>query len=178
MHCQTKRWSFILLFPYISLLAMKSKIRPTILNRKDPPHYSNTNCWFLFDDINFCFSSTHLLWWTQHRASHKWRRRASRAVFSFFFSVFVFWQIFIKFQHKICDLYLSQRNDTKKQDEICLKHPQQGVRNHLVELVIEEIATLSSPVFFMIVIFLDKSIAYLPPHLLHQFGWSTPPYAC
>jgi hypothetical protein len=99
-------------------------------------------------------------------------------VFSFFFSVFVFWQIFIKFQHKICDLYLSQRNDTKKQDEICLKHPQQGVRNHLVELVIEEIATLSSPVFFMIVIFLDKSIAYLPPHLLHQFGWSTPPYAC
>jgi hypothetical protein len=56
MHCQTKRWSFILLFPYISLLAMKSKIRPTILNRKDPPHYSNTNCWFLFDDINYwCF---------------------------------------------------------------------------------------------------------------------------
>ncbi len=99
-------------------------------------------------------------------------------MFSFFFSVFFFRQIVIKFQHKICDLYLSQRNDAKKQDEICLKHSQQGVRNHLVELVIEETATLSSPVFFMIVIFLDKSIAYLPPPLLHQLGWSTPAYVC
>jgi hypothetical protein len=64
-----------------------------------------------------------------------------------------------------------QRNDAKKQDEICLKHPQQGVRNHLVELVIEETTTLNSSISQLEVLAITNYIVSLEfTNCLHNEG--------